>query len=50
MLRVNVPGGANSGIKRPKSEPRKDWSCSNGHANRGYVVRCLVTGCNEKRA
>jgi hypothetical protein len=48
MLLVNG-GPANSGCKRPLREPRAGWTCSQGHDNKGYVVRCLTGGCNEKR-
>jgi hypothetical protein len=48
MLQVNG-GPAESGIKRPLQEPRGDWTCTAGHVNRGYCVRCLVAGCNERR-
>jgi hypothetical protein len=45
-----VKGGpAGSGSKRPLAAPRAAWRCSNGHENRGFAVRCLTFGCNEKR-
>lgn len=49
MLRVNVPGGANSGCKQPLREPREAWTCRNGHDNKGFATRCLTAGCNERR-
>lgn len=47
---VLIKGGpANSGTKRAKKAPSKDWTCQNGHTNRGYATRCLTSGCREKR-
>jgi hypothetical protein len=45
----HVSGGTNAGCKRPLAEPRKDWDCPHGHRNRGYAIRCLTSGCGEKR-
>ena len=42
-------GPANSGTKLPKRDARDRWECSQGHSNKGYWVRCMVSGCNEKR-
>lgn len=49
MLAVKVPGGANSGCKQPKQPPHAEWTCRNGHDNKGTWTRCLTTGCNVKR-
>lgn len=48
MLRVNG-GPARSGVKLPLRDQRPDWTCSQGHANRGWCIRCITSGCNEKR-
>lgn len=45
----HVQGGTNAGCKRPLAAPHKDWACSQGHPNRGYAIRCLTSGCREKR-
>ena len=46
---AKVQGGTNARCKQPRQEPRADWTCSNGHHCRGYHVRCLTAGCNERR-
>lgn len=42
-------GPANSGTKLPKREPDGPWTCSQGHDNKAAWVRCMTSGCNEKR-
>lgn len=49
MLGVRVQDGTGAGRKRPLRDPKPDWRCVCGHANRGYHVRCMRVGCNRRR-
>lgn len=49
MTLLVTGGPAYSGHKPALKERPKDWTCANGHPNRGYAVRCMTDGCQEKR-
>lgn len=43
-------GPANSGTKRGMKERHGPWACpSCKRINQGFIVRCLVVGCNAER-
>ena len=47
---MRVYGGmTQAGTKKSLQPPREPWTCSHGHANKGYWTRCLTAGCNERR-
>lgn len=48
MLRING-GPANSGTKVPLKAKPAEWTCAQGHENKGYWVSCMTQGCREKR-
>jgi hypothetical protein len=52
-ISIRVPGAADSGHRfatDAQQSPKADWTCSRGHACKGYWTRCLTLGCNEKRS
>lgn len=49
-LRVNVAGGSNAGCRPALKDRHHDWTCVNGHSNKGFATRCLTAGCNVSRS
>lgn len=47
---IKVEGGTGAGCKRAlKPAQTERWHCPYGHDNPPYALRCLETGCREKR-
>jgi hypothetical protein len=48
-LAIRVAGGTGAGCRTPPTPVPGQWTCENGHVNKGAWTRCLTAGCNVRR-
>jgi hypothetical protein len=49
-VRTNVAGGTGAGSEmHRRTVPKEQWTCTNDHKNPGFAVKCLSSGCRDRR-